>query len=120
MSASLLENIFVYYFVLFCSLFQIIDEFALDQEIKNRIDKTTNPLNKCRYLANRSFIIGRLKKTLSISLYISNKIHLIDHLIELVFQCRSQIQPERSTVFAERISETAKLPSKLVILREIL
>ena len=70
--------------------------------IKNRvdsmIDKTSNQKNKYRYQANRSFITRRLKKTLPISLFLPDKINLIDNLIELAVKCRSQIQPRRSSV----------------------
>lgn len=69
--------------------------------IKNHVDSlldhTSNPKNKYRYQANRSFITGRLKKTLSIALFFRDKEQLIDDLVNLAFKCRSQIQPGRSS-----------------------
>lgn len=87
----------------------VIQEFYLNMLLANltaliknhvdsRIDKTANPKNRFRYQANRSFITGRLKKILPQSLFIPDKEHLIDSLIELAFSIRSQIQPGRSAV----------------------
>ena len=69
----------------------------IKKHVDSNIDRTSNPKNKFRYQANRSFITGRIKRTLPISLFIPDKIHLIDELIDLAFRCRSQIQPGRST-----------------------
>ena len=66
--------------------------------VDTKIDSTANPKNKYRYQANRAFIIGRLKKALPLSLFIPDKLHLIDDLISFAFQCRSQIQLGRSGI----------------------
>ena len=70
----------------------------IKSHVDSMIDKTANPKNKYRYQANRSFITGRLKKTLPISLFLPDKTNLIDNLIDLAVKCRSQIQPGRSSV----------------------
>ena len=69
----------------------------IKKHVDSNIDRTSNPKNKFRYQANRSFITGRIKRPLTISLFIPDKIYLIDELIDLAFRCRSQIQPGRST-----------------------
>jgi len=87
----------------------VVQEFYLNMLLANiasliknhvdaRINEAANPKNKYRYQANRSFITGRLKKILPLSLFISDKVHLIDDLIDLAYQCKSQIQPGRSSV----------------------
>ena len=87
----------------------VVQEFYLNMLLANitaliknyvdsRIDESANPKNKNRYQANRSFIAGRLKKTLPMSLFLPGKEHLIDDLIDFAFKCRSQIQPGRSSV----------------------
>ena len=70
----------------------------IKNHVDSRINEAANPKNKYRYQANRSFITGRLKKILPLSLFISDKVHLIDDLIDLAYQCKSQIQPGRSSV----------------------
>jgi len=69
----------------------------LKNHVDSMIDESSNPNNKYRYQANRSFITGRLKKILPILLFIPNKIQLIDNLVDFAFKCRSQIQPGRSS-----------------------
>ena len=69
----------------------------IKNHVDTKIDEKANPKNKYRYQANRSFIIGQLKKTLPKVLFIGD-ISLIDNLIETAFHCRSQIQPNRSDI----------------------
>ena len=87
----------------------VIQEFYLNMLLANiaslikchvdsLIDETANPRNKYRYQANRSFITGRLKRMLPMSLFVPDKENLIDDLFALAFKCRSQIQPGRSSV----------------------
>lgn len=70
----------------------------IKNHVDSMIDENSNPKNKYRYQANRSFITGRLKKTLPALLFLQDKTQLIDALVELAFKCRSQIQPGRSSV----------------------
>lgn len=68
--------------------------------IKNHVDEQiqsgSNPANKYRYQANRSFIIGQLKYCLI--RYLCGQLELIvfDDLMTAAFKNRSQIQPGRS------------------------
>ena len=68
--------------------------------IKNHVDedisRSDNPANKYRYQANRSFIIGQLKRTLPKIFCGMLDITAINDLIEMAFYARSQIQPGRS------------------------
>lgn len=74
----------------------------LSSLVKNQadenIDKTINskPQNRYRYQANRSFIIGRLKKILPRIFSGQIQLDKIDELLIDAIQCRSQIMPERS------------------------
>ena len=70
----------------------------LKNHVDSMIDKAPNTKSKYRYQANRSFITGRLKKILPIMLFLDDKIHLIDNLIDFASKCKSQIQPGRSNV----------------------
>lgn len=67
--------------------------------VKNHVDehieKCSNPANKYRYQANRSFIIGQMKKSLPKILFGMDGISVINE-IEAAFCFRSQIQPGRS------------------------
>ena len=73
----------------------------LSSLIKNQadesIDKNINskPQNKYRYQANRTFIIGRLKKTLPKLLFCQASFSIIDQLLSESICCRSQIIPGR-------------------------
>lgn len=68
--------------------------------IKNHVDEnirqSENPANKYRYQANRSFIIGQLKRTIPKILYGILDLTAVNDLIEMAFYARSQIQPGRS------------------------
>lgn len=68
--------------------------------IKNQadeeIDSSASSLNKYRYQANRSFIIGRTKKILPKILCGISTLKAIDELYKESVRCRSQIQPGRS------------------------
>lgn len=72
----------------------------LSSLIKNHVDEnirnSENPANKYRYQANRSFIIGQLKKTLPKILCGMLTLSVINDIIEYAFFSRSQIQPGRS------------------------
>lgn len=71
----------------------------LSSLIKNDTDEKINisakSTNKYRYQANRTFIIGRMKKTISKILCDIIDLSCIDRLYEEAFRCRSQIIPER-------------------------
>lgn len=71
----------------------------LSSLIKNDADEKINisakSTNKYRYQANRTFIIGRMKKTISKILCDIIDLSCIDRLYEEAFRCRSQIIPER-------------------------
>ncbi|MBC7961108.1 MAG: IS4 family transposase [Vallitaleaceae bacterium] len=68
--------------------------------IKNHVDEildnSANPANKYRYQANRSFIIGQLKKTLPKILCKMLNVSAINDIVDYAFITRSQIQPGRS------------------------
>ena len=68
----------------------------IKNHVDELIDETSNPANKYRYQANRSFIIGQLKYRFA--RYISAQLDLntFDDLIALAYKNRSQIQPGRS------------------------
>lgn len=67
--------------------------------IKNKvdedIDRNLNPANKYRYQANRTFIIGKMKKLLPKILCNIKDLICIDALVKDAFRARSQIQPRR-------------------------
>lgn len=71
----------------------------LSSLIKNDTDEKINisakSTNKYRYQANRTFIIGRMKKTISKILCDIIDLSCIDRLYEEAFRCRSQIIPKR-------------------------
>ena len=90
-STSVMQEFYIN--MLLANIVSLIKNF-----VDTKIDSTANPKNKYRYQANRAFIIGRLKKALPLSLFIPDKLHLIDDLISFAFQCRSQIQPGRSGI----------------------
>ena len=64
--------------------------------VDERIEECRNPANKYRYQANRSFIIGQMKKSLPKILFGIAGISVINEIIEAAFCFRSQIQPGRS------------------------
>lgn len=68
----------------------------IKNHVDSEIDERSNPGNKYRYQANRSFITGRLKKILPLSLFLPDRTQMVEDLIEHAFKCRSQIQPGRS------------------------
>ena len=69
----------------------------IKNHVDSGIDRTSSPINKYRYQANRSFIAGRLRKVFPVLLFLPDKIYLIDRLVDYAFKCRSQIQPGRSS-----------------------
>ena len=64
---------------------------SADKEIK----QTENPKNKYRYQANRSFIIGKIKRLLPRIIASTTDIKSIDDVFELACINKSQIQPGR-------------------------
>lgn len=72
----------------------------LSSLIKNQVDDeigiTADSSNKFRYQANRTFIIGRIKKTLPKILCRISDLLCIDDLQDEAVKCRSQIMPGRS------------------------
>lgn len=64
----------------------------VDEDIQNNMSTTA----KYRYQANRSFIIGRLKKTFAKILCGILNIDYIDTVVSEAFKVRSQIQPGRT------------------------
>lgn len=77
--------------MLFSNLSALIKNYVDDT-----IDASKNPANKYRYQANRSFIIGQLKKIIPKILCEILDISIINNLIENAYHSRSQIQPGRS------------------------
>ena len=76
--------------LLFTNLAAMIKSSA-DAEIR-RIE---NPKNKYRYQANRSFIIGKLKKLVPIIIASDSGISVLNDIFELACINKSQIQPGR-------------------------
>lgn len=76
----------------------------LSSLIKNQVDEdidekiNSKPQNKYRYQANRSYIIGRIKRILPKFLINSADLSLLDKLLLDAFNCRSQIIPDRSYI----------------------
>lgn len=72
----------------------------LSSLIKNEVDEeiriSAKNTNKYRYQANRSFIIGRIKKLLPRILCNISHLSSIDILYKDAYRCRSQIIPGRS------------------------
>lgn len=68
--------------------------------IKNQadeeIDNCNNPSNKYRYQANRSFIIGRIKKVISRIIAGIMNTDAIDVIYSAALNAKSQMQPGRS------------------------
>lgn len=64
-----------------------------DIEIESRIN--SKKVNKYRYQANRSFIIGQIKFIIPKLLCNSFDYSILDHLLLEAFQARTQIQPGR-------------------------
>lgn len=69
--------------------------------IKNQadeeIDCRNNPTNKYRYQANRSFIVGRVKKVLSRIIAGILSINAIDKIYAAALNAKSQLQPGRTS-----------------------
>ena len=63
--------------------------------VDEQIDKNQNPHNKYRYQANRTFIIGRIKKLFPKIILGIRDISVIDQIVEESYKRRSQIQPNR-------------------------
>ncbi len=59
------------------------------------IDSNANPRNKYRYQANRTFIIGRIKKIFPKILAGVYKISVIDKIFSDALKKKSQLQPDR-------------------------
>ena len=59
------------------------------------IDSNAKPTNKYRYQANRTFIIGRIKKLFPKILAGIYDISAIDLLFYDAVKCKSQLQPDR-------------------------
>lgn len=76
--------------LLFTNLAAMIKSSA-DAEIR----RAENPKNKYRYQANRSFIIGKLKKLVPIIIASDSGISVLDDIFELACINKSQIQPGR-------------------------
>ena len=72
----------------------------LSSLIKNQVDEeiqiTAKSTNKYRYLANRAFIIGRIKTIVPKILCNLFDLSVIDRLYKESLRCRSQIMPERT------------------------
>lgn len=72
----------------------------LSSLIKNQVDEellsSSRSSYKYRYQANRSFVIGRVKRILPKILYDILKLSSIDQLFQDSLRCRSQIIPGRS------------------------
>ena len=72
----------------------------LSSLIKNDVDEeiqiSSKSTNKYRYQANRSFIIGRMKKILPKILCNITGLSSIDRLYDDAYRCRSQIMPGRN------------------------
>jgi hypothetical protein len=60
------------------------------------LEETSKPTNKYRYQANRSYIIGRLKKLFPLFLGGTIKLQKILDLFNDARKVKSQIQPDRS------------------------
>lgn len=67
----------------------------IKNEVDDKINASANPANKYRYQANRSFVIGRLKKMLPKIFCEMKDIHSIDILFDEALLRKSQIQPNR-------------------------
>ena len=76
--------------LLFANLAAMIKTSA-DEEIR----RTDNPKNKYRYQANRSFIIGKIKKLVPKILTFTSDITILDEIFDQACTNKSQIQPGR-------------------------
>lgn len=66
--------------------------------VDEALDENSNPSNSYRYQANRSFIIGRMKKVIAKILADIKDISSIDIVFQDACRCRSQIQPNRKNI----------------------
>jgi len=66
--------------------------------VDEEIGETANPANAYRYQANRSFIIGRMKKVIAKILAGIKDLSSIDIVFRDACRCRSQIQPDWKNV----------------------
>lgn len=68
----------------------------IKNHVDDLLDHSANPANKYRYQANRSFVIGQLKKFIPKILCGMLTTSVINDITEFAFVARSQIQPGRS------------------------
>ena len=64
---------------------------AADEEI----EKKSRPSNKYKYQANRTFIVGRVRKYFSRIVLGFDEINVVEKIFQEACKCRSQIQPGR-------------------------
>lgn len=64
---------------------------AADEEI----EKNSRPGNKYKYQANRTFIVGRVRKYFSRIVLGFDEINVVEKIFQEACKCRSQIQPGR-------------------------
>ncbi|MBQ4057566.1 MAG: transposase [Lachnospiraceae bacterium] len=80
-----------FYINLLISNLSALIKNAADEEI----ERTSKPSNKYKYQANRTFIVGRVRKYFSRIVLGFDEIYTIDKIFHEACNCRSQIQPGR-------------------------
>lgn len=80
-----------FYINLLISNLSALIKNAADEEI----ERTSKPSNKYKYQANRTFIVGRVRKYFSRIVLGFDEIDTIDKIFHEACKCRSQIQPGR-------------------------